>query len=391
MFKAADDGAKKSSLEIFAADTGKKRVLLLILIVLLCLAILYSGAVGSAGLSLADVFLSIMDATAAKVISIATLLPGQARGPVVSALSPALHVFGAPADDIAEPIVVNIRLPRILLCVLTGISLAMAGAVMQGVLRNPLVSPFTLGLSSAASFGAALAIVVGTGMMGAFYLDNQNTLIVLTAFLFGCLSMALVYLVTKMSDDRATVILAGVVVGYMFSAGLLVLKYVTNNEKLREITIWLMGGMWGANWGSVMILLPIVLIGFLLLVYKAWDLNAMSSGDEVAVNLGVDVRGTRLFYLMAATFVASSCLAFTGVIGFIGLMAPHICRMLIGNDHRYLIPCSALMGGLILLLSDTFARTVFSPMDLPVGIVMYVIGGVFFLYLILRGKESRQY
>jgi iron complex transport system permease protein len=387
MFKATEGGANRGSAALYAADKGKKRGLVVILLVLLFLAILYAGAVGSAGLSLSDVFLSITDAAASKALSALAFLPE----PAIAAISPVLHVFGTPASDIAEPIVMNIRLPRILLAVLTGISLALAGAVMQGVLRNPLVSPFTLGLSSAASFGAALAIVLGTGLLGAVFTDNQNTLIVLTAFLFGCLSMVLVYFVTKMSDDQSTVILAGVVVGYLFSAGLLILKYVTNNEKLREITVWLMGGMWGANWGSVLILIPVVVAGFILLLYKAWDLNAMSAGDEVASNLGVDVRRTRLFCLMVATFISSSCLAFTGVIGFIGLMSPHICRMLIGNDYRYVIPCSALLGALILLVSDTFARTVMSPMDLPVGIVMYVIGGVFFLFLILRGKESRQY
>ncbi len=275
---------------------------------------------------------------------------------------------------------------------LTGMCLAVAGAVMQGVLRNPLVSPFTLGLASAASFGAAITIVLGTGILGMFIADGSNYDIVLNAFLFGLLSMLLIYGISRArGTSQSTLILAGVVLGYIFQAGVIILKYVSNNDKLKDLELWLMGGMWGASWNAILILLPIVIICVILLALKAWDLNALSAGDEIARNLGIRVERLRLYCLLLATIAASSCLAFTGVIGFIGLMAPHICRMLIGNDHRYLIPCSAIMGGLILLVSDTFARTVFSPLEIPVGIIMYIIGGVFFLYLILKGRESHIY
>jgi iron complex transport system permease protein len=270
--------------------------------------------------------------------------------------------------------------------------LAVAGAVMQGVLRNPLVSPFTLGLASAASFGAAITIVLGTGVLGMFIAGGSNYDIVLNAFLFGLLSMLLIYGISRArGTSQSTLILAGVVLGYIFQAGVIILKYLSNNDKLKDLEMWLMGGMWGASWNAILILLPIVIICVILLALKAWDLNALSAGDEIAKNLGIRVERLRLYCLLLATIAASSCLAFTGVIGFIGLMAPHICRMLIGNDHRYLIPCSAIMGGLILLVSDTFARTVFSPLEIPVGIIMYIIGGIFFLYLILKGRESHIY
>jgi iron complex transport system permease protein len=344
----------------------RKAALIGVLAALLLAAALYAGSVGAASLSLADVFLAVAHAA----------LPS---------------TFGAPGNEMAQAIVVNIRMPRILLAGFAGASLAVAGAVMQGVLRNPLVSPFTLGLSSAASFGAALAIVAGPGVLGALFAGNQNALIVAMAFAFGIASMLLIYAVTRMSDDQSTIILAGVVLGYMFSAGVLILKYLTNNEKLRDITLWLMGGMWGANWGSAVLVALVTVLVLGLLTLKAWDLNALSAGDEVARNLGVDIGRTRMYCLLLSTFMASSCIAFTGVIGFVGLMAPHICRMLIGYDHRYLIPCSALMGALILLVSDTFARTIMVPQDLPVGIVMYVAGGAFFLYLITRGKKSTLY
>jgi iron complex transport system permease protein len=167
----------------------------------------------------------------------------------------------------------------------------------------------------------------------------------------------------------------------------MILNYLTNDEKLREITLWLMGGMWGANWGAVMIVAPITLLCFLYLESCAWDLNSLSAGDDVAKNLGVHVKRLRLTGLCVSTFAASACLAFTGIIGFIGLMGPHIGRMLIGNDNRYLIPCAALLGAFILLVSDTVARTIMDPVEIPVGVIMYVIGGIFFLFLILRGKH----
>jgi len=289
-------------------------------------------------------------------------------------------------------IVVGFRLPRIFLAILAGISLAVAGAVMQGLLRNPLVSPFTLGLSSAASFGAAIAIVAGPGILGTYLLLSDDIFIVLMAFLSGWLSMLLVYGISRSrGTNQATLILAGVVIGYIFQAGVMALKYMTNNEKLRDIVLWLMGGMWGASWNAVLLLLPLCLLSFVLLEGMAWDLNALAAGDDVAKNLGINVGRFRLVGLMISTFAASCCLAFTGIIGFIGLMAPHICRMIIGNDHRYLIPCSALLGASILLISDTAARTVMSPVEIPVGIIMYMIGGIFFLFLILRARGRGLY
>ena len=287
-----------------------------------------------------------------------------------------------------KTVVLDFRMPRVLLAILTGISLAIAGCVMQALLRNPLVSPFTLGLSSAASFGAAMAIVFGASLMPFLPAEFQNGVIIISAFLLGWISILLIYGISRMKgSSSATLILAGVVIGYIFTAGVMILKYLTNDEKLREITLWLMGGMWGANWGAIIIVAPITLLCFLYLESRAWDLNSLSAGDDVAKNLGVNVNRLRLTGLFISTLAASACLAFTGIIGFIGLMGPHIGRMLIGNDNRYLIPCSALLGALILLISDTVARTIMDPVEIPVGVIMYIIGGIFFLFLILRGKH----
>ena len=305
-------------------------------------------------------------------------------------------LIASPDGGMADLIVLNFRLPRILLAILAGVALATAGAVMQGLLRNPLVSPFTLGLSSAASFGAALIIVLGPAIFGSVFAGSilllgvtfsvKSVLLILSAFLFGWLSVILVYLISRTKHtSQAIMILAGVVIGYLFQAGLLGLKYVSNDDALRDIVTWLMGGMWGATWQAIAILFPIVLICFFLVERRAWDLNTLSSGDDVAKNLGINVQRFRISGLLIVSFAASACLAFTGIIGFVGLMAPHICRMLIGNDYRYLLPASALLGALILLISDTVARVILAPIEIPVGIIMYILGGLFFLFLITRG------
>jgi len=333
------------------------------------------------------------------VSSIITLGIGSVFIPPVEVLEALLHALFPgliAAPEGTADIVVNFRMPRILLAVLTGVALAAAGAVMQGLLRNPLVSPFTLGLSSAASFGAALMIVLGPAVFGAAFAGSvaflgfsftvKSLLLILSAFLFGWLSVVLVYLISRSRQtSQAVMVLAGVVIGYLFQAGLLALKYVSNDDALREIVTWMMGGMWGATWQTVFILTPVVLICFFLIERKAWDLNTLSSGDDVARNLGINVDRFRIIGLLIVSFAASACLAFTGIIGFVGLMAPHICRMLIGNDYRYLLPASALMGALILLISDTVARVILAPVEIPVGVIMYVLGGIFFLFLITRG------
>jgi len=308
---------------------------------------------------------------------------GQVIGVFGNELLPRL--FPASPDPMARAVVVDIRLPRVLLAVLTGFALACAGTVMQGLLRNPLVSPFTLGLSSAASFGAAVAIVLLPATFVVPFLGS-GAAIVLSAFLAGWLAMLLVIGIARhATTGEATLILAGVVIGYIFEAGVMLLKYLTDSDRLRDIVVWLMGGMWGANLGAVAIVLPVTAACFLLLLAGAWDLNTLSAGDDVARAMGMNVGRFRTTGLLLSTLMASCCIAFTGVIGFIGLMAPHICRILVGGDHRYLIPAASLLGAVILLVSDTIARTIMSPVEIPVGVLMYIIGGAFFIILILQG------
>ena len=324
------------------------------------------------------------------VACIAGLASGSAEVSVPQALAAVGHgilpgMVPEPGGQLIQAVVMDIRLPRILLAAITGFALACAGTVMQGLLRNPLVSPFTLGLSSAASFGAAVAIVLLPAGLAVPFLGS-GAAIALAAFLAGWLSMLLVIGIARhATTGDATLILAGVVIGYLFQAGVLLMKYLTDNDRLRDIVVWLMGGMWGASWGAVAIVLPVSAVCFLLLLSRAWDLNTLSAGDDVARAMGIPVNRFRTTGLLLSTLAASCCLAFTGVIGFIGLMAPHICRIFVGGDHRYLIPAASLMGAVILLVSDTLARTVMSPVEIPVGVLMYIIGGIFFIFLILQG------
>ncbi|NMB79061.1 MAG: iron ABC transporter permease [Methanomicrobiales archaeon] len=373
---------------LYAAGSTRRIGLIIGLAILVMAAIIISAGIGTVAISPQDTILAIGHSSEVALRGfLHQCLP--AAGAWYDAIP---FTIPAPANPQAELIVVGFRLPRIFLAILTGISLAVAGTVMQGLLRNPLVSPFTLGMSSAASFGAALAIVLGPGLVAGLFLVSYDLFIIVSAFVFGWLSMLLVYWISRSrGTSQSTLILAGVVIGYLFTAGVMALKYVTNNEKLRELMIWLMGGMWGASWNVVLILVPLVLACFILLERMSWDLNALSAGDDVARNLGINVERLRLSGLMISTFAASCCLAFTGIIGFIGLMGPHICRLIIGSDHRYLIPCSALMGAAILLISDTAARTIMSPVEIPVGIIMYIIGGSFFLVLIMRARGRGLY
>ncbi len=298
------------------------------------------------------------------------------------------------------PIIIQYRIPRILLGLITGIALGVSGAVMQGILRNPLVSPFTLGLSSAASFGAAFSIVMGPILLGALfsegimifgnYMSMGSLFMVFCAFIFGLSSIFILFALTRhMNVSQSTLVLSGVVLGYLFQAGISYLKYVSDDASLREIVTWLMGGMWGASWSYVIILIPIVFVGVLLLETYAVDINALAVGSDIAKNLGIDIVKLRHRTLIITALIASACLAFTGIIGFIGLMAPHICRMMIGNDYRYLIPASAILGGIILVSSDAISRIILAPQEVPVGIIMYVIGGLFFIFLVR--KMSRGY
>jgi len=232
--------------------------------------------------------------------------------------------------------------------------------------------------------GPPIAIVLGVGVFG-----QGRYIIIVNAFIFSLLTMALVYGISRMrgnvGGDASSV--AGVAMSYLFSAIISSLKYFSDNEALREVVFWLMGGLYATKWENVLLLAPIVLVLTLLLIRYSWDLNAMSAGEEVASSLGINVKRVRIICLILASVLTASVIAFTGIIGFIGLVSPHICRLLMGSDHRYLIPASGLAGALVLLISDTACRTMVQPTEIPVGILTSFIGVPFFLYLLVKRKR----
>ncbi len=286
-------------------------------------------------------------------------------------------------------IIVQVRLPRILLCTLTGIALGISGSVMQTLFRNPLASPYTMGVSSGASFGAALAMVLGVGIFQQNFLFTGYTLVAINAFLMGMVSLLIVSAIAKVSrGEMSILILVGTAVNSLFSAGVSVLKYISGAEALKNLESWLMGGFWGANWRSVLLLVPFLSVSLFLLMRMAWDFNAMNAGEETASTMGVPVKWLRRISLLLVTLISSITIAFSGVIGFIGLIAPHAARSMTGTDNRYLLPASGIMGALILLVSDTVSRTILSPKEIPVGIITSLLGVPFFIYILSRRRKQ---
>ena len=276
--------------------------------------------------------------------------------------------------DAMEAAVWNIRLPRVLLSVLVGGCLAAAGAAYQGVFQNPMASPDILGASAGAGFGAALAILLGL----------SSFLITLSAFAASLLTVALVFTVSRHAKgDRVLgLVLAGIMVSSLFQAGTSFIKLVADpGNKLPQITYWLMGSLSGASWGDFQFVVLPVLLGLLPLLLLRWRLNVITMGDDEARALGVNAHRVRLGIVVCATLVTASAVSVSGMIGWVGLVIPHMMRRLVGSDYRYLMPASILGGGLFLLLVDNVSRNA-SASGIPIGILTAFIGAPFFLWLI---------
>jgi iron complex transport system permease protein len=279
-------------------------------------------------------------------------------------------------------VVWDLRMPRILMAILGGFGLAIAGTLMQAILRNPLASPFTLGIASAASFGASLAIILGAGFVGGMYLIIGN------AFIFTLLAAFAVYgLAYHKGITPETMIMAGIAIMYLFSALTSFLQYVGTSEDVHEVVFWMMGSLGRADWETAVIVGAILLLSFPYLFLKSVDLNVMGAGDESARSMGVNVGRTRVSCMVLASLITAGIICFTGTIGFIGLVAPHITRMIIGADHRFLLPASGIIGALLLLGADTASRTILAPQVLPVGIMTAFLGVPFFVYLFFRREQ----
>lgn len=314
----------------------------------------------------------------------ATVLVCLSIGSVNIPVERILEVLSGGGTDGERQIIWNLRLPRILLGVMVGASLAVAGAAMQGVFRNPMASPYVLGISSGAAFGASIAIVMGVSWLsGAFAIPAM-------AFLFCFLTLFLVYAISRTKGGYVpveTLLLAGIAVGAFFSALVSLMQYFAG-EQLAGIVFWMMGGLWNAKWSHVLLTLPMIVAGVLVIWLLSRDLNTLMVGEEHALHLGLNVNGIRILILLASALVTAAAVSVSGIIGFVGLVIPHVARLLVGPDHRILIPASVLGGAVFMVWMDTLARTVIAPAELPVGIITAVLGAPFFIYLIVSRRRQ---
>jgi iron complex transport system permease protein len=283
-------------------------------------------------------------------------------------------------------IIWQIRFPRVLLGFLIGASLAAAGAAFQGLLQNPLADPYTIGVSSGAALGATAAIL----LLPAGY--SSQLLIPFFGFLGALVALFSVYQLGRVGGRLpvVTVLLAGVVISSFFSA-LISLSMLFAGEQMRSIFFWLVGGLGMKGWPYVGLIIPYLVLGLAVLIFLSRDLNLILLGEEEALSLGVEVERVKKVVLVAASLLTAGAVSVSGMIGFVGLIVPHTMRILIGPDHRLLFPAAVLGGGIFLVVADTFARTVLSPVELPVGIITAFIGAPFFMYLLRRHRNKYRF
>jgi iron complex transport system permease protein len=288
--------------------------------------------------------------------------------------------YGGTSDPKLAAALFNIRLPRIAVVTLVGMALSLAGASYQGMFRNPLVSPDLLGASAGASFGACLAMLLNLG----------NESIQLFAFFTGLAAVGLVMLVNKAvrGDALLGLILGGILIGSLFSSGTSIIKLVADaDDKLPAITFWLMGSFAGVTRSDVLPLLIPMAAGFLLVLTQGWNLNVLSFGEDEARTLGVNTGLTRTLVIIGATLLTASSIAVAGVIGWIGLMAPHLTRALVGPNYRTLLPTTMLTGAIFLLVVDNFARLTYS-VEIPIGLLTSILGVPFFVFIYRRNLRG---
>jgi iron complex transport system permease protein len=284
-------------------------------------------------------------------------------------------------------IIWNIRLPAILLGVLVGTALASAGTAMQGLFKNPLADPFIIGVSAGAAFGAAISIAVLDSYIAidVFYLTP------ISAFVGALLAVYLVYNIAR-EKNRISVtnlLLAGIAVNLFLSAltSLLIYIYIAD---ARRALFWLMGSLGASRWTEVQLVAPIIIVGVIAIIFYSKELNILLLGDETAKNLGVDTERVKKIVLFLATLVTAAAVTVSGVIGFVGLIIPHMMRLIVGPDHRILLPTSALMGGIFVIWCDAIARVAIAPGQIPVALITSILGGPFFIYLLWRRKFKKE-
>lgn len=332
-----------------------------ILLILLIVMIGITATIGSASIGPMDVY---------KVV--ASKIPG--LGGLVDAGS-----ITASQDSI----IWSVRLPRVLLGVIVGAGLSISGASFQGLLKNPMADPYILGISSGAALGAAIAIILKleTAFIGFSGIS-------IMAFMGALIAVTLVYNIGRIRSQVpvTTLLLAGVAVGQFLTA-ITSLLMVIYNRDMTKIIYWTLGSLSGKGWNPINTISIPIIAAMVILLFFSRDINIMLTGEESAKSLGVNVERIKVYVLLLGTFITSMAVSISGIIGFVGLIIPHIVRLIVGPDHRILLPASAIVGSIFMVFTDTIARTVISPMEIPVGIITAIFGGPFFIYL-LRSKKK---
>lgn len=312
------------------------------------------------------------------VIALSTLL--------VLVISPWVGLGDIGAEDIRRQILIDIRLPRVMMAFVAGCGLAVCGMVFQAMFNNPLATPFTLGVASGASLGAVLSLSLGVGFT-IFGISGTT----LSAFAGALIAISFVYGISRFryGFSGETLLLTGVAVSFFFSSLILFTQYLSDVNDAFRIVRWLMGGLGYSGYGELLQLLPPVTLCCGVVLWLSRELNLLMTGDDIALSRGVAVSRVRYLLFLTTSLCVGAIVSFCGPIGFVGMMVPHICRLLIGSDHRWLVPATMLFGGGFLILCDCIARLLLAPTELPVGVITTLLGGPFFLWLLIRTRRQQ--
>ena len=385
-----DSISTMDSISIKHIEKGKNQVLVILVlaIVTFCSSIFALGLGSSENLDMVTVWKIVLFDIYEFIVNIDTVMANlwyNISGCLTASCDTRslMHGLEREGTDIQNSMIYDWRLPRILAAIVGGIALAVAGSLMQGCLGNPLVSPLTLGVASGAALGAALAIVLGFTI-----LSVPALAIVVNSFIFSLFVVAIIIQLGKMRSISAeSYILVGIAITFICGAIVSTMQYFASDAQLSQLAHWSFGSLSRPNTKNVAFM-ALILIALLPTALRwSWDLNALSmGGDEFAISTGVDPNKIRKNILIVSALMTSIIIAFTGLIGFVGLAAPHMSRLVVGNDFRKLIPCSAIFGSFLMIFADTLGRTLFAPVVIPVGVMLSIIGGPFFMYLLLRRR-----
>ncbi|ADH60183.1 transport system permease protein [Thermoanaerobacter mathranii subsp. mathranii str. A3] len=310
-----------------------------------------------------------------------TMILSISAGAVKIPLREILNIFFGGGSETSRTIILNLRLTRVIESAVVGMGLSVVGAFFQGLLRNPMADPYVLGISSGAAFGATIAIILGFGIFGLSFM----------AFVTSLMTVFFVYTISRTSTrvSMTTMLLAGIAISAFMSA-IISLMMLLNHDEFSRIVFWTMGGFSLITWNSVVFSTPIIVIGSFVMYVFSRDVNAILTGEEVAEHLGVNTELVKKIILVTGSLVTATAVSVGGIIGFVGLIVPHISRLIVGPDNRVLVPFSAISGAIFLTFADLLARIILKPMEIPIGIITAAFGGPFFLYLLIKSKQKSE-